>query len=130
MNKQDLNNIDPRWSPQRIGEILKALRMQANLTQDQLGKEVGKSQQTVGHWEKGNNYPTLDVFFVLCDLYKIDISTVFMKQSQTELTVAKEESALIEQYRAASEDDKELILHILGRHKKNHMEEFSKEIAI
>ena len=62
----------------KFGIILKELRKEANLSQDQLGKKLGFSNQTVSFWESGSREPDLDMvrkiaeyFDVSCD-YLLD----------------------------------------------------------
>ena len=41
----------------RIGNFLRELRRQQNLTQEQLAEQLGVSRRTVSRWETGSNLP-------------------------------------------------------------------------
>ena len=45
-----------------FGERLKRLRQLKNLSQEELGKRLGVSKQTVSNWEIENVTPSLDMF--------------------------------------------------------------------
>ncbi|MBQ4265990.1 MAG: helix-turn-helix transcriptional regulator [Clostridia bacterium] len=45
-----------------FGERLKALRLAKGLSQEELGKRLGVSKQTVSNWEIENVTPALDMF--------------------------------------------------------------------
>lgn len=45
-----------------IGEFLKELRKEKELTQQQFPEILNVSNRTVSRWENGNNMPDLDVF--------------------------------------------------------------------
>lgn len=38
---------------------IKAARVNANLTQEELAKRVGVSKDTVGKWERGTSFPSV-----------------------------------------------------------------------
>lgn len=40
-----------------IGKVIKSLRLEKNLTQLQLGKEIGVSQKAIDYWERAVNEP-------------------------------------------------------------------------
>ena len=45
---------------------------QSNLTQTELGKKLGVSQQTISHYIKGDKLPALDTFANLCLLLDVN----------------------------------------------------------
>jgi DNA-binding XRE family transcriptional regulator len=48
---------------------LKALRVNANLTQKNAAKELGVSQKTLLNWENGVTYPNQQQIEKICKLY-------------------------------------------------------------
>lgn len=46
---------------QKIGDFLKELRKQNNMTQEQLGERVGVTNKTVSRWETGKYMPPSNV---------------------------------------------------------------------
>ena len=56
----------------KIGEFLKELRKEKNMTQEQLADKFFVSRRTVSRWETGSNMPDLDVLVELADFYDVD----------------------------------------------------------
>ena len=60
----------PDWVPARrrqIGECLRAARLQANLTQMQLGERVGRDHRTIHRREYAQRIPGLEDLLLLAD---------------------------------------------------------------
>ena len=49
-----------------VGEKIKFLRKQKNLTQGELAKELGVSKSTVAMYEIGRNFPNVEMLHKLC----------------------------------------------------------------
>ena len=65
----------------KFGIILKELRKEANLSQDQLGKKLGFSNQTVSFWESGKREPSLDALVSVAKYF--DVSVDFLLGLET-----------------------------------------------
>ena len=52
-----------------IGEKLKAARVTAQLTQEQVAEKIMVSRQTVSNWENGKSLPDIISVMNLSDLY-------------------------------------------------------------
>ena len=61
---------------QKIGEFLKHLRKEKNLTQEQLAEHFNISSRTVSRWETGRNMPDLEILIELSDFYDADIREI------------------------------------------------------
>lgn len=60
-----------------LGQVLKAHRMSAGLTQSELSKKFGySSSQFISNWERGLSQPPLDILVDLCSLLRIPKSAV------------------------------------------------------
>lgn len=57
----------------KTGALLKELRTQKGLTQEQLAEIVHVSNRTVYRWGNGYNLPDLDVLIELADYYEVDL---------------------------------------------------------
>ncbi len=57
----------------QIGEKLKELRHQSNITQDRLAEVLGVSSQSVSRWELGICYPDLELLPVLANYFDITL---------------------------------------------------------
>lgn len=54
----------------RLGNVLKAIRIGAGITQEYAGEKVGRSADTVGTWERGEHTPPSYVVSFLANLYQ------------------------------------------------------------
>lgn len=57
-----------------IGNILKQARLKAGLSQIQLAEKIGLSEKHVSNIERGQNFPSLDTFFRLCEVFSLSLS--------------------------------------------------------
>ena len=57
----------------KIGSLLKELRKEKGLTQEQLAEEFYVSSRTVSRWETGSNLPDIDILIGLSEYYNVDI---------------------------------------------------------
>lgn len=55
------------------GSLLKELRKEKGLTQEQFAEIVNVSNRTVSRWENGNNMPDLDILIQISDYYEINL---------------------------------------------------------
>lgn len=59
---------------QKIGLFLAELRKENNLTQEQLGEQIGVTNKTVSRWENGNYLPPVEMLQTLSKLYGVSIN--------------------------------------------------------
>ena len=57
---------------QQIAEAIK----QSGMTQTEIGKKLGVSQQSISHYVKGDKLPALDTLANLCGLLDVDPSDI------------------------------------------------------
>lgn len=57
---------------QQIAEAIK----QSGMTQTEIGKKLGVSQQSISHYVKGDKLPALDTLANLCILLDVDPSDI------------------------------------------------------
>lgn len=60
----------------KIGERLKELRQEKNLTQTELAKNIGLSQAGIAKWETGDREPSADCIILLAQYF--DVTTDFL----------------------------------------------------
>lgn len=65
---------------QRIGSFLAQLRKERNMTQEQLGQQLGVSNKTVSRWENGNYMPPVEMLQELSRLYGVSINEILSAQ--------------------------------------------------
>lgn len=56
---------------------LKKMRLENRLTQEELAKIIGISQQQLSQYEKGINYPKIEIAKKLSDFFNISINEIF-----------------------------------------------------
>ncbi|MCF7931415.1 MAG: helix-turn-helix domain-containing protein, partial [Acholeplasmataceae bacterium] len=74
-------------SSQEVGLIIKELRIQKGLTQDQLAAKMQLTPQAVSKWENGDSYPDMHIAIMLADLFDISLDELLrnhIDQSQNE----------------------------------------------
>ena len=57
----------------RFSENLFALRKARGMSQQEVARQVGASQQCVSQWEKGIIEPTLTFLWTLADLFEVSV---------------------------------------------------------
>ncbi len=63
---------------------LKAARVNANLTQKEVGDSVGVGRDTIASWEAGTTFPDVLSFKKLCDMYGVSMDAIiFLPQRST-----------------------------------------------
>ncbi len=61
---------------QKIGVFLSELRKEKNLTQDELGEQIGVTNKTVSRWENGNYLPPVEMLQILSKFYDVSINEI------------------------------------------------------
>lgn len=61
---------------------LEAFRKECGLSQEQLGKEMGVSRQTIISLEKGKYNPSLELAFKLAYYFEKSIEEIFIYQNE------------------------------------------------
>ena len=68
----------------KIGKVLKELRNEKKLTQEQVAEQFNVSNRTVSRWENGNNTPDLDILIEIADFYNIDLRNLLNGERKSE----------------------------------------------
>ena len=61
---------------QKVGTFLSELRKERNLTQDELGEQIGVTNKTVSRWENGNYLPPVEMLQILSKLFDVSINEI------------------------------------------------------
>lgn len=59
-----------------VGERIKEIRQENNLTQSEFGQRLSVSQDTISLWEKGRAYPNTEYVIDICK--KFDVSADYL----------------------------------------------------
>ncbi len=60
----------------KIGEFLKQLRKEKNLTQEQFAEILHVSGRTVSRWETGRNMPDISILIQIAEFYSIQMEEI------------------------------------------------------
>ena len=58
----------------KIGQFIKSIRKEKNLTQREVAEKLGISEKTVSKWETGNGLPEVSLMLPLCELLEISVN--------------------------------------------------------
>lgn len=61
---------------EKIAATLKYLRLQKNLTQKQIGTQLGVTEQAVSKWERGLGLPDISLCPVLADILGVNLTVI------------------------------------------------------
>ena len=70
----------------KFNEKLIMLRKNKNLSQEELGNELGVARQTVSKWELGETTPEMDKLVKMSEIFEISLDEL-MKDSQIDVNV-------------------------------------------
>ena len=76
----------------KIGLLLKELRKEKNLTQEQLAEKFNISSRSVSRWETGTNLPDLSILVELADFYDIDIREIIDGERKNDMNKETKET--------------------------------------
>lgn len=66
-----------------FGEILKQLRTNAHMTQDELACRLKVAKSTVSMYERGERFPSFDIVQSIADVFHVNIDVLYGRQSRT-----------------------------------------------
>lgn len=92
----------------KIGEFLKELRKEKNLTQEQVAERLLVSGRTVSRWENGNNMPDLSVIVELADFYDVDIREILDGERKKDIMDIETKETIEKVSEYASEKNKKM----------------------
>lgn len=68
----------------KIGEFLRDLRKEKDMTQEELAEKFGVSSRSVSRWENGITMPELGILVELADFYEVDIKELIEGERKSE----------------------------------------------
>lgn len=69
----------------KIGNFLKELRKEKDITQAQLAETLNVSARTVSRWETGSNMPDISILVDIADYYDISIPEIINGERKSEI---------------------------------------------
>lgn len=92
----------------KTGGLLKELRKEHTMTQEQLAEKLIVSARTVSRWETGSNLPDLDILIELADLYEVDIRELIDGERKSE-NINKETKDTLKKVADYAETEKKML---------------------
>lgn len=75
-----------------LGNIITSKRIEKQLTQEQLAKQMGVEKDTIAEWEDDKEYPDMDSLIVLAKLLGISLDSLFLTNNSNLLTAIMKKS--------------------------------------
>ena len=89
-------------------DMLKSLREERGLSQDELARLTQLSKSTISMYENGNREPKFETLEVIADFFNVDMNTLLDKK-QPIMALTQQEETHIKKYRQLDADGKEEI---------------------
>lgn len=67
----------------KIGKFLAQLRREKELTQEQLGEQLGVTNKTISRWENGNYLPPVEMLQLMSGIYDVSINEILSGERLT-----------------------------------------------
>ena len=93
-------------------DMLKSLREERGLSQDELARLTQLSKSTISMYENGNREPKFETLEVIADFFNVDMNTLLDKK-QPIMVLTQQEETHIKKYRQLNADGKEEIDDII-----------------
>ncbi|MCC0670021.1 helix-turn-helix protein [Clostridioides difficile] len=68
-----------------LGENLKRLRKERNLSQEQLAEMLNVSRQAISKWESNKTYPDIENLILLRNLFNVTLDDLIVNENKTEV---------------------------------------------
>ncbi len=107
----------------KMCDRIKLLRLENDLTQQELADRVHVNHMTISGWERGTRRPSFDYADALADLFDVnleylvgssDVRGRYPRHTDQTVTVTPEERAILDAYRTASDDLRAATRAVLG----------------
>ncbi len=59
-----------------IGTKIATLRRQKDITQEEMANAIGTSAQAISKWERGKNYPDIELLPIIADFFSTTIDNL------------------------------------------------------
>ena len=106
----------------QLGKRIKELRIENNLTQEELAEQLGVSFQAVSRWENGNYLPPADILLVMSQIFDVSVNEILSgKRLLAEEYKEAAETNLTQTLKASSFSLKERIDFYKAKWLKEHI---------
>lgn len=112
MEKTNIQSIEEISLQKIIPEKLAEYRKLSGLSIRKVAELLGLSAGMISFWENGKNEPSYEQLIKLCQIYKIEIADL-TPMGKKKNKLSPQEMILIEQYRKADKDVRNVVEKIL-----------------
>lgn len=99
----------------KIGALLRDLRKEHNLTQEEIAAKFGVSQRSVSRWENGNTMPDISILIELADFYNVDLREILNGERKAENMDADMKETLVMVADYTREEKKKLAKSLIAK---------------
>ena len=102
----------------KFGDILRNLREEKGLTQKELGIKINISDRVIGYWESNDRFPKDSKILVdLSIFFDVSVDYLLGKSEEKINQFSRDEMQLVNCFRSASIDDKNVVWAVLDKYK-------------
>lgn len=99
----------------KIGKFISQLRLDNDMTQEELAQRLGVSNRSISRWENGRNMPDISLFDSICELFGITLEEFLLGERIAKADdVSIDADAIIEEYKKGKRNRKNRILRRLS----------------
>ena len=84
-----------------FSDVLRSLRINAGLSQEELGKKLGLAKSTISMYESGTCEPNLEILEAIADTFNVDMNT--LTDSKTSAALSDELNSYLEELKNREE---------------------------
>lgn len=70
-----------------LGQVIRRLRIERGIKQEELGRRVGVSKQSVSNWENDNIMPSIELLVRLADYFGVSTDYLLCREERRSLDV-------------------------------------------
>lgn len=107
-------------------DMLKHLREERGLSQDELARLTQLSKSTISMYENGNREPKFETLEVIADFFNVDMNTLLDKK-QPIMALTQQEESHIKKYRQLSDVRRYVVDEVLDAQYQKQSEDDSAE---
>ena len=107
----------------KIGEKIRALRLQQKMTQEQLADRLGVSYQSISRWENGITYPDIEFLPAIANYFSVSLDYLMGQDDAEKIKAIKKQ---INRIANMSENDEDELIELIRncRREKENSEYF------
>ncbi len=78
-----------KYKPEEIGKLIKVERKNHNMTQEELGEELGITGKQISNYEHGNPIPPMDILLKICEIFDCELGYILGEKDYSQGTKLK-----------------------------------------